>query len=95
MRRQFAAMLTPATLPSYADLLGDGGGRLWLREFLLPDEQARGERWTVFDADGRMLGTVATPAGLRVTEIGADYVLGVWKDEEDVEHVRLHRLVRP
>lgn len=93
--RQFSVMPIPKTLPPYAGLTTDRDGRLWLREFRLPAEQARGELWTVFDRDGRMLGTVATPGGLRVTEIGADYVLGVWKDEDDVEHVRLHRLVKP
>jgi hypothetical protein len=34
------------------------------------------------------------PAGLRVDDIGADYVLGVWRDDFDVEHVRLHALRR-
>jgi hypothetical protein len=37
---------------------------------------------------------VELPAGLRVLEIGGDYVLGVWNDELDVQHVRLHRLDR-
>jgi hypothetical protein len=49
-------------------------------------------RWTVFDPEGRMLGTVATPARFRVFEIGTDYVLGVWADDMDVEHVRLFTL---
>jgi hypothetical protein len=32
------------------------------------------------------------PTGLQVFEIGADYVLGNWRDALDVEHVRLHVL---
>ena len=47
-----------------------------------------------FDPDGRWLGTVEMPAGPRVREIGDDYVLGTATDELDVEHVRLHRLVK-
>jgi hypothetical protein len=51
-------------------------------------------RWTVFSPEGRALGSVVTPPGLRVLEIGRDYVLGVWQDELDVEYVRMHRLDR-
>ena len=28
-------------------------------------------------------------------QIGADFVVGVWKDELDVAHVRVHRLQKP
>jgi hypothetical protein len=59
---------------------------------LTPDEPGR---WTVFDPEGRMLGTVATPARFRVFSIGTDYVLGVWRDDMDVEHVRLFTLEKP
>ncbi len=51
------------------------------------------DRWTVFDPDGRWLGSVETPAGLAITEIGEDYVLGIARvDERSV--VRLHELAR-
>jgi len=48
--------------------------------------------WTVFADDGHVLGTVDTPPGLEIYQIGNDYVLGVWRDETDVEHVRLYGL---
>jgi hypothetical protein len=35
------------------------------------------------------------PTGLRVTEIGPDYVLGLWRDADDVEHVRMYELIKP
>ena len=31
----------------------------------------------------------------RVTQIGADFVVGSWKDELEVEHVRVHRIEKP
>jgi hypothetical protein len=49
----------------------------------------------VFDRDGRYLGTVETPAGFYVHQIGADFVLGRWLDELDVEYVSMHRLEKP
>jgi hypothetical protein len=50
--------------------------------------------WAIMDTDGRWLGTVHTPPGLRIYEIGADYVLGVWRDELNVEYVRTYALLR-
>ena len=51
--------------------------------------------WDVFDPTGRWLGPVRMPTGLRITDIGSDYVLGVWRDADDVEHVRMYELVKP
>ncbi len=28
-------------------------------------------------------------------QVGSDFVLGVWRDELDVEHVRLYELAKP
>ena len=41
------------------------------------------------------MGTVRTPAELRVLDIGADWLLGVWQDELDVEYVREYGLIKP
>ncbi len=81
----------PETLPAHGAILPDAEGNLWVAAYSLEEEPAR---WSVFDADGRFLGTVATPAGGTLTDVGADYVLGVWRDELDVERVRLYRLVK-
>lgn len=81
------------TLPAFADARVDAAGSLWVQDFRRPaDEQPR---WSVFDADGRWLGTVETPAGLEVHQIGPDWILGVQADELEVEHVRVYPLVKP
>lgn len=91
--RIFAEMPFPATMPAYSRVLADAAGNLWVAEYRRPgDDQPR---WTVFDLDGRMLGTVDMPQGFSPTEIGSDYVLGTIRDELDVERVRLYELVRP
>jgi hypothetical protein len=41
-----------------------------------------------------MQATVELPVGLDPTHIGNDFVLGTWKDDVDVEHVRLYGLDR-
>jgi len=48
----------------------------------------------VFDSLGVWLGTVTTPPGLEVHEIGVDQIIGVAKDDYDVPYVQVHRLTR-
>jgi hypothetical protein len=82
-----------ATLPAFAQLLVDGKGNLWVRDPQPRREEAHA--WSVFDPEGRWLGTVRTPAGFDVKQIGADWILGTAKDELDVEHVRVYRIQKP
>lgn len=92
-REQYEEMPVPETMPAYAALKTDDLGNLWVREF---DPGAEiGRAWTVFDSAGRMLGPVTLPPGFRATHLGDDFVLGVWRDDLDVEHVRLHELIKP
>ena len=46
----------------------------------------------VFDRKGIWQTTVSTPASLEITDIGADYVLGIVRDELDVQQVRVYRI---
>jgi hypothetical protein len=82
--------------PFFDALELDTGGNLWVR---VPAPGGAGgatmpRTWQVFDADGAWLGAVETPAGLRVTDIGDGHVLGVVRDDFDVEYVRMYRLER-
>ena len=89
-RRHYAEMPSPTHHPPHGRLLVDRHGRLWARD--AERSGADPALWSVFDAEGRRLARVETPPRLRVHEIGADYVLGVWHDELDVARVRLYRL---
>jgi len=80
----------PATLPFVAALLIDSESNLWAQE-VTPPGDARAS-YSVFDGSGRLLGRVTMPADFRAASIGADAVYGVWKDSEDVEHVRAYPL---
>lgn len=83
----------PPTMPAFSEIKVDADGNLWVRDYQLPGDVP--PDWTVFRADGLMLGTVAMPDRLVVHQIGRDYVLGRWRDEEDVEYVRLYELRKP
>jgi hypothetical protein len=49
--------------------------------------------WDVFDAQGRFLGVVNTPAGFTPRVFGGDKIYGVWRDELDVQYVVRLRIV--
>lgn len=82
----------PARMPAFGRMLVDRTGALWLSAPLNPPASA--STWNVFAPDGTWLGTVTTPDGLRVDEIGADYVIGVWRQRHGQEHVRVYPLSR-
>ncbi len=82
----------PSAMPAYGDLKADSEGNLWVGEYRKPrDDQPR---WKVFDPEGVYLGVVETPPRFRIFEVGSDYLLGQWRDDLDVEHIRMYRLVK-
>lgn len=90
----FQDMPVPDRRPAYADMKVDPTGAIWLRPFLAPNEGDGPETWQVLGPDGAWLGGVEVPADFSVMEIGMDFVLGVYRDELDVEHPRVLRLNR-
>ena len=99
-RRMFDDVLLPETMPAFGRPMSareqtlhvDSEGNIWVLEY-----NRRGDdsvRWTVFEAGGVLLGALTAPDGLDILDIGSDYVLGMWRDEDDVEYVRLYELVK-
>ena len=84
----------PDRRPAYADVKVDPTGAVWLRPFVAPGEGGGPEKWQVLGPEGAWLGSVETPADFSVMDVGMDYVLGVHRDELDVEHPRVLRLHR-
>ena len=80
--------------PAFAEIMSDAAGYLWVREYEPPKEAGPAPVWTVFSPEGRVLGFVETPPGLKIYEIGADYLLGHAEGELDVEMIQLWPLVR-
>ena len=70
----------------------DPADHLWVADFVRPADEV--VRWSVFDTYGTQVATAVTPASLDVLEVGHDYVLGVTRDELDVEYVQLHLLFK-
>jgi hypothetical protein len=82
----------PDAFPAYGDLVVDAEGNLWVEAYRTTKNEQ--PRWTVFDGSGRMLGEVQTPEPLTVFQIGADFILGLWEDDLDVQHIVMYELFK-
>ena len=80
-------------LPVYDSLVVDRTSALWVRLFGFT--WTADAEWIVFGADGIAVGRLTAPRGFQFFDIGEDYVLGLEKDELDVEHVRMYDIIRP
>jgi hypothetical protein len=92
-RTSMSEMPAPESLPVFSEVLDDPLGNVWVRLFQLPSETGPTE-WMVFDSDGVLRGRMHTPEGLEVYQIGADFIVGSWEDELEVEHVQVWGLRR-
>lgn len=90
-----------STLPILRSVQLDAEGNVWVERYYHPGEEV--PPYLVFGSDGTWLGEVTLPHGLDRgfiayqapgLQIGTDFVLGVWKDQLDVQYVRLYELVK-
>lgn len=86
------ALVFPETRAAFNDLRLDRTGRIWLRTGRDFPPLAPSTDWTVLSKEGVLLGTLSLPKRFEVLEFGGDYLLGVWKNEMDVEFIRLYSL---
>lgn len=93
-RKQRQRVPTADTVPVYRRLLVDAQGTLWGELDPGVPDPTRPSSWDVFESSGRYLGSVSLPPRFEPFEIGSDYVLGVRKDELDIEHLLQLPLVK-
>ena len=86
-------MPVPKTFPAYHLVRVDDERKVWVQEYVIPG--INHATWSVFDAVGLLLGQVEAPLRFEPYHIGTDFVLGEWRDDLDVEYVRLYELVKP
>ena len=93
MAPTLAEIPRPNQAPAFSSLLVDRENNLWVQDY--PSPGAAAVAWTVFNPQGAMLGEVALAAAFRPTDIGADYLVGVWTDGLGVERIRVYSLRKP
>lgn len=89
-RRRMDALPYPETMPRYDRVMRTEDDRIWARHFFAEGDEA--PVWDLFTMSGEFLGTLTTPEGLEVYQVGSDWILGVHFDELDLPIVRMHRI---
>ncbi|MGQ0642905.1 MAG: hypothetical protein ACT4P6_19335 [Gemmatimonadaceae bacterium] len=100
--QSLAATQFARSFPAFSQLLLAPSGELWVQAYVTEDGFPAGRwrksvvpsDWSVFDRSGRWIADCRLPPGFVPVEVGADYVLGVGVDADDVERVTLWTLRR-
>jgi hypothetical protein len=84
-------------VPEFGSLRASPEGWVWVGayvdpEYALLEEPWPAQEWVVVDVAAERAGTIRTPPGLRVLQVGRDFVAGVHTGALGVETVRLHRI---
>ena len=80
------------SLPLFGSPFADADGNVWLPSYR-PAYPEEGSPYTVISPDGEWLGQVETPPRFRILDVTGGLVLGVLRDEMDVENVVVYGLV--
>jgi hypothetical protein len=91
-RAMYSSANVPKHLPFFESLKPGPGGELWVQEAAVGTTDA--VRYLVLAANGSPRAWVNAPAGVRLLDVGLEHVVGVYKDADGVESVRVYRLAR-
>lgn len=94
LRGMYEEAPVPDSMSAFDAVQGGVDGEFWVRHYRPIHQEDRPQRWLVFDPEGRLLGSMDTPAGFAVHRIGADYLLGTTTDDLGVPRVELRPLRR-
>ncbi|MGE5925888.1 MAG: hypothetical protein ACM357_00925 [Gemmatimonadota bacterium] len=78
--------------PFHGALATDLAGNLWLQEYAAPGDSQ--ERFTIVGRDGALVARVTLPPGLHFLGANDAHVLGLWRDPDGVQQLRLHAFTR-
>lgn len=90
IERALAEVPLPPSRPAYGPLLPTPDGGLWVGAYALPGHSPRS--WEVLDRHGAWVATIAAPDRFEPLWLGRGQVVGVYRDEYDVEHVEVRTL---
>jgi len=80
-------------MPAFGGLNADILGYLWVERYRGPGDLVPVH--DILDPQGGLVGSVTLPEGVDILGICEDYLLGLVRDELEVEYVKLYRLQRP
>ncbi len=89
--RALALVPDPTVRPAYSQITLDRSGNLWVEVGPTTGRGSASVDHLVFDPAGALLGVVPLPP-IEVLEIGDDYVMGLYRDELEVEFLQVFEL---
>jgi hypothetical protein len=89
-RRWLDVISYPEAKPPFKEVTTDRVGRLFVQNWDTFGSET--VDWLVFRTDGHLTATFTVPSDLQLLEIGDDYVITLWKDELDVEFIKIYGL---
>lgn len=92
-RSRYEDALFGEHVPFFSTAFVDADGRLWMSGPTWPSLEEAPRHWSVFSDRGFWLGDLEAPERVRIVDSRGDLVLGIWRDDLDVPHVQVHRLV--
>lgn len=92
-REQYEQAIHGERVPLFGKAFVDEDGRFWISRAVWPAFRDPPRDWDVFSEEGVWLGTLGAPEGVDVLDARGDVILGIWRDDLDVPHVQLHRVV--
>jgi hypothetical protein len=88
--RMLDVMPFPSTHAPYDSLMLSATKELWVRTTAKGKDGQR--TWVVLRPDGAARGVVRIPPGMKLLHIGADFIVAMTRDEDDVQHVGMYAL---
>lgn len=88
------------SIPHLSNLLLSSDGRLWAKQFDPATDShflrrpLTGGTWFVLSDQGDLVAKLSVPDGFRLTDVHGDQVVGVVRDELDVERVEVRTIAR-
>lgn len=83
---------TDEPMPLFGSLHSDADGRVWLADYVALGGLAGVSRYTIVDQDGSWLGGLEWPEAFRFLDAAYGRVLGVMRDQDDVQRVVVYAL---
>lgn len=87
-RRRLGKVGYKETMPRFSALVADADGNVWIGEYARPGESMR--RWLIVDRVGSNMSAIDIPTSIEVLYISGDNLLGLTRDELDLETVGLY-----
>jgi hypothetical protein len=91
LEKVLKAVPPPDSMPGIASIVVASTGAFFVKRYTRVDKTIP-TRVDVFDAEGAFVATLTLPPRFRLLDAGADYLLGVRQDDDDVPFVELYPL---